>query len=146
VLQGVVAPIVLAVIIATAFGGGRSFSTEIGSSTSTVASSAPRWSPERVAPPEDDGDERRVRGRAARVRDRAAAARRSTRGPAGGDRDPRGLRRIARARSHDRSANRTPSPEVLVDPGRQLPSDVALSIATRFAANVESTRLAATTA
>ena len=144
-LQGIVAPIVLAVIITAAFGGGRSFSTEIGVvdldggdlGAALVAGSAD--------PADDDSDESGSGVELVALPDRAAAE------LAIEERElpaaiviPDGF-----AASLTGDAGASPAEplvvEVLVDPGRQLPSDIAVAIATRFAANVESTRLAATT-
>ncbi|HSL74359.1 MAG TPA: ABC transporter permease [Ilumatobacteraceae bacterium] len=148
-LQGVIAPIVLAVIIATAFGGGRSFSTEIGVVDLDGGDLGAALVAGAVAPVEDDGHEDDgSEVELVALRDRSAAERAID----GGDLPaaiviPDGF---AASLAPDGAANPgRPDPlavEVLVDPGRELPSDVAVAIATRLAASVESTRLTATTA
>jgi ABC-2 type transport system permease protein len=138
-LQGIVAPIVLAVIITTAFGGGRSFSTTIGVvdldgdglGNALVAGTG-----------NDDGSDSNVELTA--LPDRAAAE------AAIDDRDlpaaiviPAGF---AASLTSDPATSGPLAVEVLVDPGRQLPSDVAVAIATQLAAGVDATRIAVTTA
>jgi ABC-2 type transport system permease protein len=146
-LQGIVAPIALAVIITTAFGGGRSFSTEIGVVDLDGGDLAAALV---AAPPGAADDDRDTSGSdvvLVALPDRAAAEQ------AIDDRDlpaaiviPAGF--AASLTSDGATGASTAEPlavEVLVDEGRELPADIAVTIATRLAANVESTRLAATT-
>lgn len=148
-LQGIVAPIVLAVIITTAFGGGSSFSATIG------------------VVDLDGGDlgAALVAGTLAPVDERAGGdtgvGEASAEAGSGVTLVP--LADVAAARSaiddgelpaaivipagFGASLLADPLPlDVLVDPGRQLASDVAVSIATRLAANIDATRIAVTTA
>jgi ABC-2 type transport system permease protein len=152
-LQGIVAPIVLAVIITTAFGGGRSFSTTIGVvdldggglGAALVAGTVAQIDADTngdAGTGSDDGADSNVELTA--LPDRAAAE------AAIDDRDlpaaiviPAGF---AASLTGDAAASGPLAVEVLVDPGRQLPSDVAVAIATRLAAGVDATRIAVTTA
>jgi ABC-2 type transport system permease protein len=144
-LQGIVAPIVLAVIITTAFGGGRSFSTTIG----VVDLDGGRLGDSLVSGPAspidatvDDGSDSNV--------ELIAFANRATAEAAIDDGDvpaaiviPAGF---AASLAGDTSQSGPLAIGVLVDPGRQLPSDVAIAIATELAAGVDATRIAVTTA
>jgi ABC-2 type transport system permease protein len=147
VLQGIVAPIVLAVIITTAFGGGRSFSTEIG----VVDLDGGEFGAALVAGVEtsadDAGAESGSEVELIGFPDRAAAERAiEARDLPSAIVIPDGFAASLRSESAtDSSGREALAVEVLVDPGRQLPSDIAVAIATQFAASVESSRLAATT-
>jgi ABC-2 type transport system permease protein len=143
-LQGIVAPIVLAVIITTAFSGGRSFSTTIGVvdldggglGAALVAGDAG------TNAGDDDGSDPSVELTA--LPDRATAQ------AAIDDRDlPAAIVIPAGFAASLTGDATTPGPlavEVLVDSGRELPSDIAVAIAARLAAGVDATRIAVTTA
>lgn len=150
-LQGIVAPIVLAIIITTAFGGDRSFSTTIGVvdldggglGAALVAGTVAQVDADANADAgADDGSDSSVELTA--LPDRATAQ------AAIDDRDlpaaiviPAGF---AASLSGDATAPDPLAIEVLIDPGRQLPSDIAVAIATQLAAGVDATRIAVTTA
>ncbi len=145
-LQGIIAPIVLAVIITTAFGGGRSFSIEIGVVDLDDGDLGTALVTGATDPAGNDSDESDVELIA--LADRAAAERAIDDEvlPAAIVIPDGFAASLAPDGATDRSGREPLAVEVLVDPGRELPSDVAVTIATRFAASIESTRLAATTA
>lgn len=134
-LQGVVAPIVLAVIIAAAFGGGGSFSTTIGvvdldggDGSGGHDLAVGDVSGVDLVPLDD-----RASARAA-IDDGDVAAAIVV---------PEGF---AASLDTGGATSGAPRLEVLVDPGQQLSGDVALAIAGRFAAGVDTTRIAVATA
>jgi ABC-2 type transport system permease protein len=132
-LQGIVAPIVLAVIITTAFGGGRSFSTTIG----VVDLDGGRLGEALIADDESGSDVELTA-----LHDRARARATIDEGEL-----PAAI--VIPDGFADSLTSESVSPlavEVLVDPGRELPSDVAVAIATRLAAGVDATRVAVATA
>lgn len=136
-LQGIVAPILLAIIIAAAFGGGGSFSTTIGVidlddgdiGRALVAGTVDASGVELVALP----DRATARGD---IDDGEVAAAIVI---------PEGFAASLRADPLDPVGD-APRLEVLVDPGRELSSDVARAIAGRIAADVDAGRIAVTTA
>lgn len=148
VLQGIVAPIVLAVIITTAFGGDRSFSTEIGVVDLDGGALGAALVAGSTTPADDGSDESGSDVGLIALPTRATAE------LAIDERDipaaiviPRGF---AASLTGDDATDSSPAEplaiEVLVDPARQLSSDIAVAIATRLAADVESTRLASAAA
>lgn len=147
-LQGIVAPLGLAVIISTAFGGGSSISTEIGVVDLDGGGLGAAFVATSNTSADDPNDDPGSDVTLIALADRAEAER------AIDDGDlsaaiviPDGFA-ASLAGGGDGGAFATePLPvDVLVDPGEQISSDIALAIATRFTASVESTRLAATTA
>lgn len=145
-LQGIIAPIVLAVIITTAFGGGRSFSIEIGVVDLDDGDLGAALVAGATNPAGNDGDESDIELVA--LVDRAAAVRAIDDEvlPAAIVIPDGFATSVASGATADPSGQGPLAVEVLVDPGRELPSDVAVTIAMRLAAGIESTRLAATTA
>lgn len=136
-LQGIVAPIVLAVIITTAFGGGRSFSTTIGVVDLDGGGLGTSLT---TAPVADDGSDSDVELTALPDRSAAHAA------IDDGDIPAAIVIHAGFGASLAGAASDPLAVEVLVDPGRQLPSDVAVAVATRLAAGVDASRIAVTTA
>ena len=127
-LQGIVAPILLAVIIASAFGGDQSVSAEVG----VVDLDDGRLG----AALEAESDEQVTITSVADLADARSAIE---------DRDLAAAIVIPDGFSASLAADPT-SVDVLVDPGRQLQSDIAVAIATRLAAGVDATRIAVDTA
>ena len=140
-IQGIVAPIVLAVIITTAFGGGRSFSTTIGvvdldggdiGSAVIAGTLTPVGDGESAD--EGAGDVELIA-----LPDRATAR------AAIDDRDLPAAIVIPDGFAASLAADPR-AVEVLVDPGRELPADIAVAIATRLAAGLDANRIMVTSA
>lgn len=141
-IQGIVAPIVLAVIITTAFGGGRSFSTTIGVvdlDGGAIGAALIAGTMGSVGNEAPDGDAASADEPGSGV-ELIALPDRATARAAIDDRDlPAAI--VIPAGFTASLADDPSSIEVLVDPGRELPADIAVAIATRLAAGLDATRL-----
>lgn len=138
-LQGIVAPIVLAVIITSAFGGGRSFSITIGVIDLDDGRLGGALVAGAIAPVDESGDGGDGSGVELVALDDVASARAAI-----DDRELPAVIVIPAGFGASLAADPLPV-EVLVDPGRQLASDVAVAIANQLAAGVDATRIAVTT-
>lgn len=143
-LQGIVAPIVLAVIITTAFGGGRSFSTTIGVVDLDGGELGGALVAGTLAPVDDPSGSMADAGSGVTLVTVADVA--TARAAIDGGDLPAAIVIPAGFAASLATPADPLQLDVLVDPGRQLASDVAVAIATRLAATVDATRLAVSTA